>query len=202
MPALRLWKKVAGPTALFAIAKHLTDALPLALARSYVFPADPTDPMAWSNLASGCRRTAALKVFSILALAVALFFLIVIPANVILTRVQASLLPEDEETIVPFDRSFGGKVVPEVVAGSGVVSILDAWKTFDWNARARLLKTYAKYMAMQIAISALCFATISAQIYLIMGDDIRKLVEMAMKEAKGQAGNEPVTILPVEPMNA
>jgi hypothetical protein len=40
------------------------------------------------------------------------------PADVTLTRVQASLLPDIEETIVPFDQTFCEKVVPEVIGGS------------------------------------------------------------------------------------
>ena len=117
----------------------------------------------------------ALKTLSVLALSVTLAFLVVIPANVTLTRVQSSLLPEEVESIVPFDRSFGGKVIPEIVGGSGVIGMLDAWKTFDWNSRVRLIKAYAKFLAMQFAISILFVVTIGAQIALIVGKDLKKI---------------------------
>ena len=39
------------------------------------------------------------------------------------------MLPDEDEAIVPFDRSFGGKVVPAILGGSGKLSIRDAWKT-------------------------------------------------------------------------
>ncbi|KAK5998526.1 hypothetical protein PT974_00905 [Cladobotryum mycophilum] len=55
----------------------------------------------------------------------------VIPAKVILIRIQASLLPAEQDTIIPFDRSFDGKVEPAVVGGRGWASISDAWSTFS-----------------------------------------------------------------------
>jgi len=75
-----------------------------------------------------------------------------------LTRVQASLLADSEETIVPFDRSFNGKVIPEIVGGSGAIGMLDAWKTFDWAARIRLVKAYFKVFLMQLAVAAVFLA--------------------------------------------
>jgi hypothetical protein len=97
--------------------------------------------------------------------------LLVLPADVTLTRVQASLLPDAEETIVPFDRSFGGKVIPEIVGGSGVLSMLDAWKSFDWSSRIRLVKAYAKIYALQILVSFFFGLCLAAEMFLIAGKD-------------------------------
>ncbi|RJE16779.1 hypothetical protein PHISCL_10884, partial [Aspergillus sclerotialis] len=49
------------------------------------------------------------------SLMVALFVLLQIPATVTLVRVAASMLPEEDETIVPFDRTFGGKTTPAII---------------------------------------------------------------------------------------
>merc|ERR1712144_61224 len=116
------------------------------------------------------------KAIAILLFGVVLTFLVVIPANVTLTRVQASLLVDTEETIVPFDRSFGGKVVPEIVGGTGMIGMLDAWKTFDWAARIRLVKTYLKVIAMQIGVTFLFTMCIVSQLFIIAGKDWSKLI--------------------------
>ncbi|KAL6238372.1 hypothetical protein BDW75DRAFT_201642 [Aspergillus navahoensis] len=85
------------------------------------------------------------------------------PANVIFVRVAASMLPAEDEAIIPFDRSFGGKVVPEVVGG-GVLSIADAWKTMDrdgWKRYANAeLKAMGLYMASLIFFSLIITATL------------------------------------------
>lgn len=99
--------------------------------------------------------------------------LVAVPATVTLKRVQASLLAEEEETVVPFDRTFGGRVLPEVVSGGpSAVGILDAWRTFDWSARFRLVKLYTKIAAIQIAASAAFMLTAVAEVRLINGDYI------------------------------
>ncbi|KAL4982859.1 hypothetical protein BDW68DRAFT_169979 [Aspergillus falconensis] len=85
------------------------------------------------------------------------------PANVIFVRVAASMLPLEDEAIIPFDRSFGGKVAPEVVGG-GVLSIADAWKTMDrdgWKRYAKAeLKAMGLYLGSSIFFSLLITATL------------------------------------------
>lgn len=72
--------------------------------------------------------------FLVIGILPALFLLLLsIPAWGIFTRVAASMLPEEDDPIVPFDRLFGGKVKPGVVLG-----LRDAWTTFDWPLIAHL----------------------------------------------------------------
>ncbi|PBP24773.1 hypothetical protein BUE80_DR004355 [Diplocarpon rosae] len=174
IPAMRMWKKVAGPTALFALAEQLAVWIPLYLA--VLAGLGDNTPENMSNMTSHQQTVMSLKAFGIAALSLILSFVVVIPSNVILTRVQASLLNDTEETVVPFDRSFGGKVVPEIVGGSGVVGMLDAWKTFDWASRIRLIKAYLKVIAMQIAVTVFFTFLFIAQIFIILGKDWSKLV--------------------------
>ncbi|PQE20084.1 ubiquitin carrier protein [Rutstroemia sp. NJR-2017a BBW] len=172
MPNLATVKKVMIPTAHFALAKELTIMLPLYLARSYGFhEMNPEDCM---NMGKNEFTMTFAKGLSVLILAGALAFSIYIPANVILTRVQASLLPETEEAIVPFDRTFGGKVVAEEVGGTGALGMLDAWRTFDRSSRVRLLKAYAKVFAMEIALGFAFTALIISEIFMIVGTDLSK----------------------------
>ena len=108
--------------------------------------------------------------------------LVVIPAHVTLKRVQASMLPEEDEAIVPFDRTFGGKVVPEILGGSGAVSMFDAWKTFDRSARVRLLKLYAKIFLVQLFTTILFIMVVFGELRVIMGDDLRKAVRVGQEQ--------------------
>lgn len=77
---------------------------------------------------------------------------VAIPVLIVVTRIQASLL--QEEPIVPFDRTFGGKVVAEEFGGSGVLSMKDAWKTFDQESRFRVMKIFLKLFGINILIVA------------------------------------------------
>ena len=87
--------------------------------------------------------------------ALVLTMVITVPAHVILVRVQASLLPMDRNTIIPFDRTFGGKVEPAIVGGLGYATISDAWSTLSVGAWRRLYTLYAKVLLVNVAI---CFA--------------------------------------------
>lgn len=87
-----------------------------------------------------------------LVVSMILYVLIQMPAEVIFIRVAASMLPEDDETIVPFDRTFGGKVTPEIVGGQGKIGIVEAWQSFDWGSRNRFLKLMAEMVLLQCLV--------------------------------------------------
>jgi hypothetical protein len=78
--------------------------------------------------------------------------LLVVPSHVILVRVQASLLPSDIDTIVPFDRSFQGAVQSVAEGGKGYLTITEAWKTFSRAALRRLIILYVKIFGVCVAI--------------------------------------------------
>ena len=82
---------------------------------------------------------------------------VLFPTNVILVRVAASVLPEEEATILPFDRTFGGRVAP-----GERLKMLDAWKSFTWEAIKRVIKIYVKAFLLQAMIAALWGAAVSA----------------------------------------
>jgi hypothetical protein len=84
------------------------------------------------------------KTICVFGVTLACSIFVVIPARVIVHRVQASLLSPEEETIIPFDRTFDGKVEPAVVSGKGYATISDAWTTFSKAAWRRLVILYAK----------------------------------------------------------
>jgi hypothetical protein len=102
-------------------------------------------------------KVTALQALGIYGLNLLLLLLLVVPASIVLVRVQASLLPETDEVIVPFDKTFGGKVVSESMGGNNKLGMLDAWHSFAWPARIRLLKIYVKYFMLQLT---LCLITL------------------------------------------
>jgi hypothetical protein len=68
-------------------------------------------------------------------------------------RVEASLLPEDEQPIVPMDRTFGLK--PQRGQDQGI-TLMDAWKTMSWGTLWRVvkmrIKTFVLYQSILIPI--------------------------------------------------
>lgn len=100
-------------------------------------------------------RNTFLEALGIYALNLLLLLLLVVPATIVLVRVQASSLPANDEAIVPFDQTFGGKVDSTSVDGHNQLAMLDAWRSFGWPSRIRLLKTYAKYFVLQITLELL-----------------------------------------------
>ncbi|KAK2796987.1 hypothetical protein FQN50_009356 [Emmonsiellopsis sp. PD_5] len=149
IPSIRTWPKIAPVVALRSIAAQLSMALPAHLAlKLIVWPISQNNSM--SDPAYNPAADLA-KTFGISLLSICLAVLVEVPATVTLIRVAASMLPE-EETVVPFDRSFDGKVQPAVLGGSGKIGMLDAWKTFKWPSRIRLLKLLVKVAGLDIAL--------------------------------------------------
>lgn len=101
---------------------------------------------------------------------VATFFQLaaVVPAKVLLVRVQASLLGPDEQVILPFDRSFGGKLEPAIVGGKGFITLRDALTSFPRASWVRLYKLYAKVVAVVIGAYVLMAAVIVPEVFLLM----------------------------------
>ncbi|KAH8589263.1 hypothetical protein B0O99DRAFT_637227, partial [Bisporella sp. PMI_857] len=54
-----------------------------------------------------------------------------VPTHMILTRIQVSLLPADEKTIVPVDEALRGGRIGE---NREPVGMKETWRTFGWSA--------------------------------------------------------------------
>ncbi|GIJ85572.1 hypothetical protein Asppvi_004431 [Aspergillus pseudoviridinutans] len=141
IPGLSSWIQIAPIAALSSVATSADFYLPLGLIRffgerdgSHAIP----------------KATGLCEIVIILISTALLYFAAVAPARAIFIRVAASMLPEQDKPIVAFDRTFGGKVIPVVLGGSGKVSIPDAWRSFHWAARVRYLNAFAKAFALQV----------------------------------------------------
>ncbi|KAL8811203.1 MAG: hypothetical protein Q9223_001892 [Gallowayella weberi] len=169
-PTVDAGKKIILPTAVWAIAEQATIYIPATLFVIFDLEGYFSNPSAFNDLSAMQQKSVMLAFLAVLMSGIATAVLVVFPARVTLERVQASLLPEDHDYIVPFDRTFGGKVQPEVIGGTGVVSMLDAWKTFDWAARFRLVKLYAKVFAIQVSTTILFLLFAVFEVRMINGD--------------------------------
>ena len=183
-PSVKAGKNIIIPTAIYAVAVQAAIYVPGAL----FITAHETlrNPAAYGDNPATLQKIALGEMFLTILIAIGIVVLVVIPADVSLKRVQASMLPEEDETIVPFDRTFAGKVKPEILGGSGAVSMLDAWRTFDRSARIRLIKLYGKIFAVQAATTLMFILVVVGELRLFMGNDLAKAAKMARESFHGQ----------------
>ncbi|KAK7752265.1 hypothetical protein SLS62_005800 [Diatrype stigma] len=99
--------------------------------------------------------------------------LLVIPAHAVLTRVQASLLPAGERTVVPFDRTFQGQREPGGEKGERPIGMVQAWRSFSRASWLRLYVLYAKVFFITLGASIFMGAAVGIQI-IIVWSNIKK----------------------------
>ena len=167
VPSRTAVRNILIPTAVFAVAEQATIYVPgaLLLLATQAFNEEVNENV------GRAQNIALLEMFLIGLIGIGIFVLVVIPADVTLKRVQASMLPEENESIVPFDRTFAGKVKPEILGGSGAVSMLDAWKSFDRSARIRLMKLYLKVFLVSIFTTIMFAMVFIGEVRFIVGGD-------------------------------
>ncbi|KAI0109930.1 hypothetical protein F4814DRAFT_441356 [Daldinia grandis] len=164
-PFKKAFQATALPVVIFFFAKELSTFVPRMLA--YGMSMNLPDPKQPGVIPEGDKNDI-WKAVLVLLLAFVMNIFLVIPAQVVLTRVQASLLPDEDDTIVPFDRSFQGKVEPAIVGGKGFVTIKDAWQSFPRASWIRLVKLYAKIFAAGLVLGLLWMAVVIPEVLLIM----------------------------------
>lgn len=151
IPSARAGHNVLLPSAVYATAQQLTLYMPVML--YFVLGLYKVGHQQIVHEFTKAERIAyAIKLVSCLLTGVFVAVMILLPASVTLTRIEASMLPEEDEALVPFDRTFGGKVVPAIVGGTGCVGFVDAWRTVDRTVRFRIVKVYAQLFTMQMVI--------------------------------------------------
>jgi len=171
------FKNILPAAALKSAATQIVMILPAAYAcnsKLSRFHQTPDTPMSPSD-----ARAIVIDAFITMTMYLVLVVLIEIPATVTFVRVAASMLPEQDESIVPFDRTFNGKVTPEIVGGAGKFGILEAWRSFDRSSRIRLLKLLGKVVAIQIALMTLSALVVVGELKMFMGKDFEKVIDAA-----------------------
>jgi hypothetical protein len=98
---------------------------------------------------------------------------VILPCHIALIRREASLLPEDEDCIVPFDRSFNGTVAWEFATCREklfhLYFIRGAWKTLDKKILKRAIVILAKFFAMFVALNAFFAVLVGVELFVILG---------------------------------
>jgi hypothetical protein len=108
----------------------------------------------------------------------------IIPSQIALIRAEASLLPEDRSAIVPFDRSFGGRVSWEFGEGREgrrahfrkVCTLRGAYSMFDRATYKRVVKMLVKMVMIMIAIAFVFAALFVVELRVLAGKEIRQAV--------------------------
>lgn len=169
IPTFATVKPVVFPTVIFAGVEQLVILVSRDLLNAFGLHRFLRHPELINDLSSANQQKALAQISFIGLISAIAGFLVLFPACIALTRVYASALPEQDESIVPFDRTFGGRAKPRTEGGDGIVSMLDAWRTFDWAARVRLIKLYAKVFAMEFATTLFFGLLFLGQLRIISG---------------------------------
>lgn len=173
IPARSHWKTLAGPAAIAAAMPYISLYLTAGVAM-LLFKSAGQDTTTTSTCAQ--RMGAIARALGVVIFAITCTLFLCLPATVTLARIEASILPEDEDTIVPFDRTFGGKVVNKMMGGTGVVGFLDAWRSFTWEARRRLIKLLAKNFFLVTSLLLVILHVLAFEAFIIMGPAIGKFM--------------------------
>ncbi|KAI9669714.1 MAG: hypothetical protein M1831_007410 [Alyxoria varia] len=176
LPTTQAFKVLWLPTVITDLAVHLSAMIPMTILLACRMHQPP------ETLEHREITIAASKLFAVLVLGLVCFFGLAVPCGIALTRMQASMLPEEHESIVPFDRTFGGRLVPEIIGGSGAVGMKEAWQTFDRSARLRFVKLAIKFGAIDLMLHMLFFVTVGFQLYYLIGPE--KLQQIAHEHRK------------------
>lgn len=143
-----------------------------------------------TELANSARTLAGFRIAGVIGALVTVALFVVLPAKVQLVRVEASMLPEDDDTIVPFDRTFDGKVVPKILGGSGAVGFMEAWRSFNKEARLRLIKLYVKIFMISTAIFFVAVHVMAFEFWALAGDAAKNFVVLAHAQLQQAAQNQ------------
>jgi len=104
-------------------------------------------------------------------------FVHVIPSQIALIRAEASLLPEDQSAVVPFDRTFGGRISWEGFATRRAfvfqyLTIRGAYKTFDKTVYKRVVKMNVQLFVILTAITVIFAGIFAYELWAFAGNEI------------------------------
>jgi len=180
IPARSSWKQLALPAAVKSSASLV--AIYISQGAIVLLGLDRLGQEDFSRYSGSQWTSVSLRFLSVFAIAMITSLFIVLPAVVTQIRVEASMLPEEEDTIVPFDRTFAGKVVPKILGGTGAIGFLDAWRSFNWEARRRLVKLFIKFSAIFAVVVLIMAQVLVFEVWAFMGPAIGKYLAQARQQ--------------------
>jgi len=179
--AVAKFKKLALPATMNAVAWELTMGLPVVLGWAMGLFVEQ-DGLLTTTMHDGqpmeCHEM--YKMIMVVLVGVLSLIGLYIPAHVALVRVEASMLPAEVETVVSFDRTFGGRVIAESEGGSGKLGFVDAWTSFEKAQRMRLLKVFGKIFLVETMLHVFFGVLIVVELLTFVGaENLVKLAAMA-----------------------
>jgi hypothetical protein len=165
-------KAILLPSLVFAVAQQATFILPVAVAFALGLPNIEHEHLVEAAHHGDCHKMLflGLRFLAVPATAIFVALMVLLPASVTLTRIEASLLPEDEQTIVPFDKEAIRGDTDLTVRGGARALFVQAWRSFDRPARLRLLKLYAKMVLAQFTVAIVGLHLAVAELYVLGGE--------------------------------
>lgn len=174
------------PSLVFAVAQQATFLLPLSVA--FALKLDNIDHGEMMHAAHNkdCAKMmlTGLRFLAVPATALFVALAVLLPAAVTLTRIEATLLPEGEQTIVPFDRAAIMGDIDTTARGGCRALFVQAWRSFDRSARLRLIKVYVKMVLAQFTVGFVALHLVLAEVYLIGGERLAIFAKSAIAQIK------------------
>ncbi|KAF2716975.1 hypothetical protein K431DRAFT_256503 [Polychaeton citri CBS 116435] len=171
MVARKQSKAILLPSLVFALAQQATIIFPILVAYLSGLP-DIDHSYFQSPSGHICHKKAglfALRLLAVFGTGVIVALAVLLPAAVTLTRIEAVLLNEDEQTIVPFNREAIVADIDMTQRGSARAVFVQAWRSFDRAARLRLIKLYAKMVFIQFIVFLVGVHLMVAEVFVIGG---------------------------------
>lgn len=159
------WKQLLAPTALKIVTQELS-------VLTMLITMQVSSKLIERQASNGVRALIAVVPMLV---ALGLWLFAILPVNIILIRKEASMLPESEETIVHFDRTFGNRVIP----GLRNPSIREAWASVSGAVWRRVVVLHLKWVAIIGALAMLYFHVMLLEVWAIMGDALPTLLMSA-----------------------
>lgn len=164
LPSIKAFKSVAPIAAIAAVAEELSIAIPFLFAGALGLFESMDRQASGETIVD--PEACLVKIFAVAVVFFAWVILVVVPVTTVLSRIHASLLSEDQETIVSVHRE--------------PLSIKEAWKSVDWNARVRVYKAYLKGFTIQLSMVILFAATIYIELALFLGPKFPEVIAQYM----------------------
>jgi hypothetical protein len=141
--------------------------------------------------------TAGVVAVALFPLLVALIgtFYFVIPSWIALVRIEASLLPETDGTIVPLDRTFDGRLVQSSEQSRfryilSNITVRGAWKTFPCSTFRRVIKAVVKFSVLTIVLQCAFVALFVYEVFTFAGKELMPYFEYIMQQMQKEMEKE------------
>lgn len=138
-------------TASWAAADHISISVPLALSRSFELKRYAFDAESWNTLDEPGQQRKVVQFALVFLLYLILVAFVSVPSTMILRRVHASMLSDEDLAIVPFyrgDKTRLHKFDSRSEIRKPGLTVSQAWGTVTWKSYFQVLRVYMQYFAI------------------------------------------------------